>query len=152
MSADDYAQFSDYKKAEHLAAYCKMHGIRQRRDSGSVLDFVGGGDEHSKREKELLSRYEKYGASWRLWSNPAWWDYKLKQELLELGRAGRTRPLWAILLRREVLHGAEYRQELEDHLRAHDAWLPLPDIDREWLADQEVRHPGEYAPPPPPEA
>ncbi len=152
MSADEYAQFSDYRKAEHFAAYCKMHGIRQRKGNVSILDFIGGGDENSDREKELIRRYEKYGASWRLWTNPAWWDYKLKQELLELGRAGRARPFWGILLRREVLEGPAYRAELEAFLRDNDAWIPLPDVDREWLADQEVRHPGHYAPPPPPEA
>ncbi len=149
---EEYAQFSEYRKAEHFAWYCNLHGIRQRKDNGSILDFIGGGDEQSDRERELLKRYEKYGASWRLLANPAWWDFRLKQDLLQWAQAGKTRPVWATLLRQESLEGADYRQELEDHLRAHDAWLQLPDVDREWLADQEERYPGFYAPPPPPEA
>jgi hypothetical protein len=148
----EYAQFSDYRKAEHFAWYCNLHGIRQgQKASAGILDFMGA-DTDNAREKELLKRYEKYGASWRLLANPAWWDFKLKQDLLQWAKAGKTRAVWATLLRHEVLDSAEYRQELEDHLRANDAWHPLPDIDREWLADQEERYPGFYAPPPPPEA
>jgi hypothetical protein len=151
MSADGLKQFSDYRKAEHFASYCNFHGIKQRKDSGSVFDFMGG-DAHSDREKALLQRYEKYGASWRLWANPSFWDHKLKQQLLEFGRAGLTRSLWATLLRREALEGADYRAELESFLRDNNAWIAPTDSDREWLAVQEEQAPGFYAPPPPPES
>jgi hypothetical protein len=140
----EYEQFSDYRKAEHFAWYCNFHGIRQRQKaSAGILDFLGA-DTESDREKELLKRYEKYGPSWRLQSNPAFWEYRLREDLLQWAQEGRHRAVWWKLAQQEGNGGPERRAELEAFLRENDAMPELSQADAEWIADQKARYPSFY--------
>ena len=103
-----------------------------------------GGDTTSDREKELLKRYEKYGANWRLWGNPAWWEHRLREDLLQWAQAGRDRVVWWKLAQQEGKGGPERRAELEAFLRENDVMPELSPEDAEWIADQKARYPSHY--------
>jgi hypothetical protein len=129
------AKFADYRKAEHFAEYCKMHGIRQgQKASSGILDFMGA-ETSNAREKELLDRYEKYGASWRLWTNPAWRDHKRREHVLELADKPRAQH-WQLRVY-AAAHGEPYADDVRQWLRDQDALAEITEEGAAWVDAQD---------------
>jgi hypothetical protein len=129
------AKFADYRKAEHFAEYCRHHGIRQgQKASSGILDFMGA-ETSNAREKELLDRYEKYGASWRLWTNPAWRDHRRREHVLELADRPRAQH-WQLRVY-AVAHGETYADDVRQWLRDQDALAEVTEEEAAWIEAQD---------------
>ena len=145
MTPEERNAYAEHRKAEHFAWYLKLHGIRQgQKSSAGILDFMDDGGTDTAREKELLRRYELYGANWRLHGNPAWWEHKLRDDLLEWAQEGRHRAVWWKLAQEEGRGGPARRAELVAFLTEHGAMPELSPDDAEWIADQKRRYPSHY--------